>query len=502
MREKVYPELKKSFEDSLKIFESLQDGNDVANFLEVPLDRLIYILYKSPKSKYEVFTIKKKTSGHRTIEKPIGSIAILQKKLLPFLIFKYKRKKPVHGFVKNYSVLSNAKQHLKKRYILNIDLKDFYGSINFGRIRGLFMSYPFNMGEKAASIIAHICCNDNHIPQGACTSPVLSNLIIARLDRELIHYAQKNHFTYTRYADDITFSSKKEFSKKVIICDYDKNPVVDGFILSDSLKDLIDSQGFSINYDKVRLETKRIRQEVTGITVNSFPNVKRNFIRQIRAMLHSWKEIGLIDAEKKHLVFKRNKIDTSKIKNDGEYLKKVLIGKLAYLRMVRGEHDVILKRLSLKFAELDTGELPKFIKEIKMNSEEFEVFICHASEDKEEIARPLYESLTKESVNAFLDEKYLEWGDSLTEKINLALGRSKYVIAVLSENSINKAWPLKEINSTLAREITGEKKLLTIVKGEHEKIFRELPLLEDKLYKSWNNNSDEIAKEIKQMLSK
>ncbi|OHE01755.1 MAG: hypothetical protein A2W82_10550 [Sulfurimonas sp. RIFCSPLOWO2_12_36_12] len=500
MTKKLHIKLQKTFEESLELFNNLTTASDVASFLEIPLQTLIYILYKDTKLHYKEFKIKKKSGKYRIINKPIGSISILQKKLLPFLQFKYKIKKPVHGFVNKKSVLSNAEQHLKKKFILNIDLKDFFSSINFGRVRGLFISYPFNMGNDAATLIAQICCHKNGLPQGTCTSPILSNFIASRLDVELIKYANATHTTYTRYADDITFSSTKKLSSKMIIYDMDSNPVINGFILSDSLKELIKFMGFDINYDKVRLETKNIRQEVTGITVNDFPNVKRNFIKQIRAILHSWENLGLEEAEKKHLETKKLKMDISSIKNDGKYLKNVVIGKLAYLKMIRGENDIVFIKLALKLASLSSDNLPKFIKEIKLKSEEFDVFICHASEDKEKVARPLYRELTELGINAFLDEEYIEWGDSLTAKINHALGRSKYVIAILSNSSINKEWPLKEINSTLAREISGDKKLLSILVGDEQEIFKVLPLLADKLYKPWNNNAKTLAIEIKTML--
>ena len=500
---KLSMKLTTTFEESKNKFDNLNSGEDVANFLEVPLKYLTYLLYQDRRKHYQIFEIPKKSAGTRQIKKPIKSIDLLQRKLLPFLQEKYRVKMPVHGFVKNKSVLSNAKQHLKKKYILNLDLKNFYGSINFGRVRGLFMSKPFNMGDRAATIIAQICCDNNSLPQGACTSPIISNFIMSKLDKELIQFAKNTHTTYTRYADDITFSSKKIFSNKCIVYNRNGNPILEGFLLSDVLKDLINSCGFEINFNKVRLENKIVRQEVTGITVNDFPNVRRTYIRQIRAMLHSWDKDGLDNAAKKHLEFKSKKLHYT-IKDKSSYFKNVLIGKLAFVKMVRGNDDIILIKLCLKFSKLyGTDEaLPNFIKEIKMRSEEFEVFICHASEDKDKIARPLFDALEKNGIKSFLDEKYITWGDSLTEKINYALGKSKYVIAVLTENSIAKSWPLKEINSTLAREISSGKVLLPIIYGSEEIIFKELPLLKDKLYKIWKDNPEELAKIIGEMLKK
>jgi len=496
---KLYPTLQKPTTESKELFNNLEDANDLATFFEIPKPQLIYILYHEKKPHYQAFTIPKKTGGTRNIHKPIGSIDILQSKLLPFLYNKYRVKKAAHGFIKEKSVLTNAQMHLKKKYILNIDLKDFFGSINFGRVYGLFMSEPFKIGQPAAAMLAQLCCYEDKLPQGAKTSPILSNFIASSLDKKLVDFAKANHCTYTRYADDITLSSTKKFSSKVLLFEKDVEPTSNEFVLSDVLKYVIESSGFSINYKKVRLQIKSVRQEVTGIIVNDFPNVKRTFIRQIRAMIYSWESDGLESAAKKHLEHKSKKNDISTIKDPKKYFINVVVGKLAYLKMIRGHNDIILSKYSLKVSTLMGADAPKFIKDIKMSSEEFDVFICHASEDKELVARPLYNALTEIGLNAFLDEEYISWGDSLTAKINNALGRSKYVITILSEHSIKKEWPLKEINTTLAREIGGEKLLLPIVVGDHAVIFKELPLLADKLYKEWNNNPKQLAKMIAEL---
>ncbi|MBV5278123.1 MAG: TIR domain-containing protein [Campylobacteraceae bacterium] len=497
--QKINIKLKKPFKESMTLFENLQTQEDVANFFEVEHRYLMYLAYKDKRPHYKELVIPKKTGGTRKISKPVKSIDILQKKLLPFLQEKYKIKKPVHGFVKGKSILTNSQQHLKKKFILNIDLKDFYDSIHFGRIKGLFMSETFKMGENAATLVAHLCCNNTKIPQGACTSPILSNFIVSQLDKKLMEFAKTSHCTYTRYADDITLSSSKNISNTVIKDENSSFPI-NGFELSSELEKLIHFCNFTINYKKVRLESKYIRQEVTGITVNDFPNVKRTFIRQIRAMLHSWEKDGLDIASQKHLSFKKREYSIS---SPEKFFKNVIIGKLAYLKMIRGEEDIILRKLCLKFTALVSNDevLPKFIRNIKMKYEEFQVFICHASEDKEKIARPLYDELVKLGIKSFLDEKYIEWGDSLTEKINHALGQSRYVIAILSDNSIEKKWPKKEINSTLSREISGDKVLLPILAGDERKIFKVFPLLHDKLYKLWNNDAKFMANEIKNLLS-
>lgn len=137
-------------------------------------------------------------------------------------------------------------------------------------------------------------------------------------------------------------------------------------------------------------------------------------------------------------------------------------------------------------------------------TETYDVFICHASEDKATIAIPIYDELNKLNISAFIDHVEIKWGDSLIEKINSALVKSKYVIAILSANSVDKEWPKKELNAVLAREIAeGDVKLLTLVKEEDEKIVAEsLPLLRDKLYMAYTDNASEVAARVHALLDR
>ena len=113
-----------------------------------------------------------------------------------------------HGFIQPTSVVTNARAHTGKRWVLNIDLEDFFPTVNFGRIRGLFLKPPFDMAPAAATVCAQIVTYRNGLPQGAPTSPVLSNLIAVPLDRALLRLvAPARASTYSRYADDITFST-------------------------------------------------------------------------------------------------------------------------------------------------------------------------------------------------------------------------------------------------------------------------------------------------------
>jgi RNA-directed DNA polymerase len=205
---KLQYQLIKSLDIAVEQIVKLQTADDVAQLLEVPKGQLLHILYSYPsEKKYIVFDIAKKNGGFRSIKAPKGGLRILQQKLAPILYSHYKRRNQVHGFVKDRSILTNAKVHKRKRYVFNVDLHDFYGSINFGRVRGLFKAKPFQMGDKAATVLAQICTFENSLPQGASTSPILSNFIASSLDQKLSRLARRYKLTYTRYADDITFSS-------------------------------------------------------------------------------------------------------------------------------------------------------------------------------------------------------------------------------------------------------------------------------------------------------
>src|SRR5262249_30494397 len=154
---------------------------------------MLYVLYKAPENtRYKAFEIPKRAGGMRQIHAPHGLVRTMQEKLAPILQERYDAHPAAHGFIKERSILTNAKGHVGQRLVLNIDLADFFPSINFGRIRGLFMAQPFGMGAGAATVCAQICIHRNGLPQGAPTSPVLSNFIASTLDRRLSRLAKEN----------------------------------------------------------------------------------------------------------------------------------------------------------------------------------------------------------------------------------------------------------------------------------------------------------------------
>lgn len=335
-------------------FAALKTRQDVADLLEVDRAHLNYHLYISPPStRYTTFEIPKRSGGTRKITTPVTALKIIQRKLNQVLQLVYyeKRRPPVHSFIRERSIISNAKMHLGREWVLNLDLKDFFPSITFPRVIGLFKKKPYEIPSPAATVLAQICCFESKLPQGAPTSPIVSNMICAKLDNELNRLARKHKCKYTRYADDITFSTKNYDFPSALA----KINALGQVELGDELKSIIDQNWFEVNPDKVRLRRRNLRQEVTGLTVNDFagtgrPNVKRQYVRQIRAMLHAWERDGLENAEKEF--FKRHYQKHRATFKKSPPLEYILNGKLGFLGWVIGKDNPVYLRYYHQFKRL------------------------------------------------------------------------------------------------------------------------------------------------------
>lgn len=332
-------------------FLELKSRSDVAKFLDVSLKQLTYhLVVVKDAERYTKFNIAKSSGGLREIRSPATALKIIQKKLNQALQCVYEPRRPAHGFVKSRSVVTNARLHAGAKFMLNLDLKDFFPSINFGRVRGMFMARPYKLAPEAATVLAKICCFENQLPQGAPTSPAVSNMICAKLDAELQRLAQRYNCLYSRYADDLTFSTHASSFPKSL-ARFVARPGGPETLVGGELERAVLGNGFQINPLKTRLQTKSRRQEVTGLTVNRFPNVKRQYVNQVRAMLHAWRLFGLDKAEADF----RNQYDRKRRnpKAPPPSFKRVVKGKLAYLIMVRGKADSVCIRLLREYVRLD-----------------------------------------------------------------------------------------------------------------------------------------------------
>lgn len=176
------------------------------------------------------------------------------------------------GFRKKRSILTNAARHLGRRVLIKIDLRDFFPSIGFDRVFGMFLSlgYP----RQVALLMTNLTTHNRVLPTGAPTSPAISNIISRKLDKRFVRLGEKNGFSYSRYADDLAFSSSGEHIIKMI----------------PFLKEIIHDEGFTVNEDKLRILRNSGRQKLTGIIVNEKPNIDRREVRKIRAVLHNCKQ--------------------------------------------------------------------------------------------------------------------------------------------------------------------------------------------------------------------
>lgn len=286
--------------------------DDLATLLGYKPSSLAYIIYKIPdEKKYTTFEVPKKNGELRSIQAPVPRLKTLQQHLSRLLqecdneiaelaipdlenknsaeIKRIKLKRELaHGFKRNRSIYTNALVHKNRRFVLNFDLEDFFPSINFGRIVGYFIrNHHFGLHRDIAVMIAQIACHEGKLPQGSPCSPVISNLIAHLLDVRLVQLARKYGCSYSRYADDITFSTnRKQFPPEIAFSDSN------GISLGREIHDQVRRTGFAIKQAKTRLRYRDARQTVTGLVVNQKVNVRSEYYRYARAMAHRFFQFG------------------------------------------------------------------------------------------------------------------------------------------------------------------------------------------------------------------
>lgn len=245
---------------------------------------------------YVQFEVAKKSGGMRTLSAPHRTLAAAQEWVLANVLSKLPPEEAAHGFVPGRSTLTNAQPHAGRDVVINLDLEGFFPSIGFARVRHLFRRLGYS--GAVATLLALLCTEcprrrvvydgtpyfvasgPRGLPQGACTSPAVSNQVARPLDRRLGGLARKLGLTYTRYADDLTFSAGPGFRDKV------------GYLLA-RVRHVAEDEGFAVNRKKTRVQRPESRQVVTGLVVNAAPAVPRDVVRRLRAILHRAKTEGL-----------------------------------------------------------------------------------------------------------------------------------------------------------------------------------------------------------------
>jgi retron-type reverse transcriptase len=255
---------------------------------------LSYVLYKLPiTAKYKTFDIPKRHGGVRTIKAPVDALKRAQENLSVLLqdcldeinAAKKRKDRIAHGFKRERSIITNAREHRNRRWVFNIDLEDFFPSINFGRVRGFFIhDQNFALHKDVATVVAQIACDGIALPQGSPCSPVISNLIGHLLDMRLVKLASVAKCTYSRYADDLTFSTNEaDFPSQVARVSSSNSHL---WVPSAKLQNLIIRSGFKVNSTKTRMQYRTSRQDVTGLVVNRRISVRHEYRHAVRAMVH------------------------------------------------------------------------------------------------------------------------------------------------------------------------------------------------------------------------
>jgi retron-type reverse transcriptase len=270
---------------------------ELAAAIGVTLAELRFLAFArevSTTTHYRRFTIPKRSGGERMISAPMQRLKHVQHWILEHILEPIALADPAHGFVPGRSTVSNAVPHVGAAVVINVDLKDFFPTVTYRRVKGLFAKLGYS--EQVATVLGLVCSEPDivestldgvtyyvargprRLPQGAPTSPAITNIMCRRLDHRIAGYARSKGLTYTRYADDLTLSTTD--------ASIDVGAVL-GF-----LRRTVAAEGFAVHPDKIRIVRRGRRQEVTGIVVNEKPGVVRAELRRFRALLFQIEKDG------------------------------------------------------------------------------------------------------------------------------------------------------------------------------------------------------------------
>lgn len=318
----------------------LATPRDVAKALELSIPRLRWLAFHnvaSQRTHYIRFSVPKKSGGLRELAKPHRDLERCQRFILANILDKIPVHPAAHGFAKGRSTVTGAAIHCHQKAVINCDLEDFFPSITFPRVMGFFERVGYS--PAVATILAllctecprrtvllsgvkyHVATGPRALPQGASTSPALSNLIAWKLDKRLTGLAEKLGCQYTRYADDLTFSGSGEVTEKI------------GWLLA-RIRHIAEEESFRLNEKKTRVHRPHTAQMVTGLVVNDRPGVPRKLIRRLRAILHRAQHEGLEPQNRE----------------GHENFKSYLEGMVAYIHMVNPKQGEPLRRALEKLA--------------------------------------------------------------------------------------------------------------------------------------------------------
>ena len=285
-KEKYFQKLLKLKNNNVRI---ILNSYHFSNLVGIKWEYLKKII-DNPEKYYHKFYISKKSGGKREICSPSLPLELCQRYIKEEILDKIAISEKANGFAKNKSIITNAKMHLNKEMVLNIDLKDFFPSIGKKKVFYIFnkiCGYDSSLSHCFSKLVMY---NDG-LPQGACTSPIISNIVSYKMDYRLMKLSEKLGITYTRYADDMTFSGTKKVINKRLL---------------EMLEKIINECGYTINSKKTRFQYKSSRQEVTGLIVNNDKvSIPRAYEKVLRQELYYIKKYGIIEHKKRKEIYNR-----------------------------------------------------------------------------------------------------------------------------------------------------------------------------------------------------
>ena len=308
--------------------KSIFNSSHLAHLLEISGKKLNW-LANDRANHYICFHTKKRDGATREIFAPKPYLKEVQRQILDDLLQRVRLNSHAEGFRRKRSVVTNARRHVGREVVIKMDVKDFFPSVTFKRVLGMFISlgYP----RQVALVLTRLATHNGRLPIGAPTSPAISNIISTRMDKRFSKLGEKMGFEYSRYADDITISSNKKNITKMI----------------PFFKEIMGEEGFEVNEAKMRILRSRGRQKLTGIVVNKKLNIAREEVKKLRAVIYNCR---YKDINQEMIKWAKNE---KKLKNPYAYtlsdFKSSLLGKINFVRMVNPETG---KRLLQQFDTL------------------------------------------------------------------------------------------------------------------------------------------------------
>lgn len=272
------------------------------------VNKILYNISNNIDANYDELIIKKKNKSLRYLYEPSHELKEIQKRILKNILEEMKLPEYVIAYKKGCSLKDNAIQHVNKKMIVKLDIKNFFDNITFNKVYDSCFNetlYPKSLGV----LLTNLCCYNNKLPQGAPTSGYISNLVMRNFDLKIMNYCKENKISYTRYCDDMTFSG-----------DFNVNE------LTSYAKKLLKENGFLLNKRKTRVINQSNRQLVTGIVVNEKLSISRKYKKKLRQEMYYIRKFGI-----------NSHIKKLKILNKKEYLNK-LLGKINFVLQIENNN--------------------------------------------------------------------------------------------------------------------------------------------------------------------